>query len=480
MKNKLSQYLELAGSLNVQYADIRYEDIQSQEIRVRNESVDANRTSTHIGYGVRVLKQGAWGFSSSDTLHPKSIEETVKQAVQMAEISAKVSSQNIQLAAVPVVEDFVPSVAKIDPFHVSLDEKIDLLKHSSSLMKIPSVFLREASMSFRKIHKFFLSTEGSFIEQIRHETGCGITAYAKGDQGDMQNRSYPNAFGGDYSTYGFEFVQQTDLPGHALQCAQEAVALSNAPLCPSGTKDIIIMGNQMALQIHESIGHPSELDRVLGSEAAYAGTSYMTLDKKNISQIASTIVDITADATVPGSFGYFGYDDEGVKAQKVYLLKSGVLVGYLNSRETAFITGDTPMGAMRADGYWNYPLIRMTSINLLPGNQSLEEMVRDIDDGILFDGIKSWSIDDRRLNFQFGTQYGRIIRKGQLQEVVKNPTYVGESPSFWNSCDAIGDESQYHIYGVPNCGKGEPGQLMKLSHGASPARFRNRKVGVIQ
>ncbi len=480
MKNKLSFYLDVAKSLHVQYADIRFEEIHSHDLRLRNESVDSNRMSVQIGYGVRVLKNGSWGFASTNNIEQKSVEETVKQAVQLAEIAAKVSTQNIQLASIPVVEDFVESVAAIDPFEVSLEEKIEYLKEASSVMKIPSVFLREASMSFRKLHKFFLSTEDSFIEQTRHETGCGITAFARSDQGEFQSRSYPNAFGGDYSTFGYEFVTKTDLVGNALQCAQEAVALSNAPLCPSGTKDIIIMGNQMALQIHESIGHPAELDRVMGSEAAYAGTSYMTRDKCGVFQLASPIVNITADATVPGAFGSFGYDDEGVKAQKVYLIKKGILEGYLNSRETAYKTGDQPMGAMRADGYWNYPLIRMTSINLLPGDQSLQQMISDIDDGILFDGIKSWSIDDRRMNFQFGSQYGRIIRKGNLQEVVKNPTYMGESPTFWKSCDAIGDESHYHIYGVPNCGKGEPGQLMKLSHGTSPVRFRNRKVGVIQ
>lgn len=480
MKNKLISYIELAKSYHVQYADIRFEEIHSHDLRVRNESVDSSRTSVQIGYGIRVLKNGSWGFASTNDTHWKSIEEAIRQAVQLAEIAAQVSSQNIQLAAIPVVDDCVQSVAVIDPFRVSLQEKIEYLKEASSAMKIPSIFLREASMSFRKLHRFFLSTEGSFIEQTRHESGCGITAFARNEKGEMQSRSYPNAFGGDYSTFGYEFVQKTDLTGHALQCAQEAVALANAPLCPSGTKDIIIMGNQMALQIHESIGHPAELDRVMGSEAAYAGTSYMTQDKVRIAQLASTIVDITADATVPGAFGFFAYDDEGVKAQKVYLIKNGLLEGYLNSRETVFKTGERPMGAMRADGYWNYPLIRMTSINLLPGNQTLEQMIRDIDDGLLFDGIKSWSIDDRRMNFQFGSQYGRVIRKGRLEEVVKNPTYMGESPSFWNACDAIGDESQYHIYGVPNCGKGEPGQMMKLSHGTSPARFRNQKVGVIQ
>ncbi|MCK5848513.1 MAG: TldD/PmbA family protein, partial [Caldisericia bacterium] len=266
----------------------------------------------------------------------------------------------------------------------------------------------------------------------------------------------------------------------ATLCAEEAIALSQASLCPSGTKDVIIMGNQMALQIHESIGHPCELDRVYGYEAAFAGTSYMTTDKLGISQLASTIVDITADATIPGAFGYFGYDDEGVAGQRSYIVQSGVLRGYLNSRETAEIMGVKPMGAMRADGYKNYPLIRMTSVNLEPGNQTLKELISGIDDGILMDGIKSWSIDDRRINFQFGTQFGRVIKNGQLKEVVKNPTYTGVSPEFWNSCDAIGNADLWHLYGVPNCGKGEPGQQMRLSHGTSPARFRNIKVGVIK
>ncbi len=480
MEAILQKYLDQALSLGASYADIRIEDIQSQNIHVKNEGIEQLVNGEKKGFGIRVLKNGSWGFASSNLYTDSEIEKTLKRAIRIAEVSASVSQQKITLHPVPVVKDTVPSLAKTDPFTISLSEKIDLLKEATAAMKIhPSVMIRNATFSFRKLYKIFASTEGSYIRQERHETGCGITAFAR-NESDIQSRSYPNAFGGDYSTYGWEFVLATDLVGHAEQCAQEAIELSKAPTCPSGTKDIIIMGNQLALQIHESIGHPAELDRVLGFEAAYAGTSYMTLDKLDVSQIASTIVDITADATIPGSFGYFAYDDEGVKGQRDFIIKSGVLSGYLNSRETCSITGSKPMGAMRADGYWNYPLIRMTSINLEPGNQTLEDLVSGIDDGILFDGIKSWSIDDRRLNFQFGTQYGRRIKNGQLREVVKNPTYAGISPVFWNSCDAIGNADLWHVYGVPNCGKGEPGQTMRLSHGTSPARFRNIKVGVTE
>jgi TldD protein len=254
--------------------------------------------------------------------------------------------------------------------------------------------------------------------------------------------------------------------------------LLSAKPCPSMKTTVILDSNQMVLQVHESCGHPTELDRVLGTEASYAGTSFMTPEKLNNLKYGSDIVNIVADATIPYGLGTFGWDDEGIPAQKVYLIKNGLFVGYQSSRETAPVVNARSSGNMRADGWNRIPLIRMTNINLLPGEWKLEDMIADTKEGLFMTTNKSWSIDDKRLNFQFGCELARKIENGKLTEVYKNPTYADITPQFWNKCDAIGNENHWHLYGVPNCGKGEPGQSMFVGHATAPARFRNIQVGI--
>jgi TldD protein len=263
------------------------------------------------------------------------------------------------------------------------------------------------------------------------------------------------------------------------EAAELAVALLDAPQCPSGEMDLILDSTQVALQIHESCGHPAELDRVFGTEASFAGTSFLTTDKLERLRYGSEIVNIDADATAPGGLGTFGYDDEGVPAQKSPIIDRGLLVGYLTSRETAPRIGRQSMGSARAWTWSQIPLIRMTNINLRPGDAgSLEDLIADTREGIFMSVNKSWSIDDRRLNFQFGDQAGWLIRNGKRTKLVKNPTYTGITPRFWNSCDAICGPDEWTLWGLPNCGKGEPMQTGHVGHGAAPARFRGVTVGV--
>ena len=244
---------------------------------------------------------------------------------------------------------------------------------------------------------------------------------------------------------------------------------------------LIIDSPQLALQVHESCGHPIELDRVLGMEASFAGTSFLTLDKLDSLRYGSEIVNMEADATVPGGLGTFGFDDEGVAAQKVPIVTEGRFVGYLTSRETAPIIGRRSMGSSRASGWNVIPLIRMTNVNLRPGSAgSLDDLIADTSDGLFVSTNLSWSIDDRRLNFQFGTEIGWLIKDGRLTQMVKNPTYTGITPQFWGSCDAICSEPAWQLWGVPNCGKGEPMQTHGVGHGAAPARFRGVQVGAGQ
>jgi len=257
------------------------------------------------------------------------------------------------------------------------------------------------------------------------------------------------------------------------------VALLTAPECPGGQKDLIINPNQLFLQIHESVGHPTELDRVMGMEANFAGTSFVTTEKLNKLQYGSEIVNIVADSTIPGGLATQGYDDDGVAAQRWHLIKNGLFTGYLTNRETAHIIGEErSKGCNRADGWNRLPIIRMTNISLMPGDWTLDDLIADTDDGILIDCNKSWSIDDKRINFQFATEIAWEIKNGKKGQILKNPTYQGKTTEFWNSCDAICDDDHFVLWGTANCGKGQPGQTASMSHGCPPARFKNVTVGV--
>jgi len=298
--------------------------------------------------------------------------------------------------------------------------------------------------------------------------------------GEIQKRSYPNSFGGQHQLKGYELVEEWDLVDNAARIAEEAVALHDADQCPEGVCDLILDGSQLGLQIHESIGHPIELDRVLGSEANYAGMSFLTLDQLNRLRYGSEIVNVVSDARPehgPG-LGTFAFDDEGVPAQSTDIIRNGLFTGYLTSRETAAAIGQARSnGAMRADGWARIPLIRMTNVSLLPGDQSLAEVFEGTHHAIYMQTNRSWSIDDKRYNFQFGCEIGWEIRNGKRVRMLKNPSYSGISTEFWNACAAIAGPEHWTLWGTPNCGKGQPEQVMGTGHGASPARFSGVKVG---
>jgi TldD protein len=251
-----------------------------------------------------------------------------------------------------------------------------------------------------------------------------------------------------------------------------------APYLEPGTRDLIIDGSQVGLQVHESVGHPTELDRVLGDEAAFAGTSFVRLEDVGSLRCGSEHVTVTSDATIPGSLGSFGWDDEGVPAQRDYLVRDGILVGLQSSRESAPAIARTSNGCMRADGWNRIPLVRMTTVSLEPGTWDFDDLVADTDGGVYIETNNSWSIDDKRLNFQFACEIGWEIENGELGRMVKNPNYTGITPQFWGSCDAVCSRDHWRVWGLANCGKGEPMQVAHVAHGAAPARFRNVQVGV--
>jgi TldD protein len=450
----------------------------SESLSVRTGRVDALASTESIGIGIRAIAGGAWGFAATATLTDDAIADCAKQAVAIARASTMTSHAPVKLAPVPVVRDTWTGVSEIDPFTISLEEKLALLLAADELLRVPEAVTVSGSwLTFLKVRKLFGSTEGSLIEQSYVETGGGITAYALGD-GEVLPRSYPNSQGGQTVQGGWESILALDFVAHAPRLAEEAAALVTAAECPATTTTVIIDGSQIALQVHESIGHPTELDRVLGDEAAFAGTSFLTLEDLGVLRYGSDLVTVTADATVPGSLGSFGYDDEGVPAQRDYIVRDGILAGFLSSRESAPAIGRTSNGAARADGWNRIPLVRMTTVSLEPGTWSFNDLIADTDDGIYLETNNSWSIDDKRLNFQFACEIGWEIKGGKLGRMIKNPNYTGITPQFWGSCDAICSRDYWHVWGVPNCGKGEPMQVAHVAHGAAPARFRDVQVGV--
>jgi TldD protein len=334
-------------------------------------------------------------------------------------------------------------------------------------------------MQFRKIDSWFASSIGSRIHQRKVITGCGIVATSF-QGGEIQKRSYPNSFGGQHALQGYELVESLDVVKHAPVIAEEAVALHSAAQCPQKTGTLILGGSQLGLQIHESVGHPIELDRVLGQEANFAGTSFLTLDQLNKLRYASDIVNVVADARLDHGqgLGTFAYDDEGVPAQCTDVIKTGQFRGYLSNRETAHLIGlNRSSGTMRTESWNRLPIIRMTNVSLLPGTWAFDDLLADTDDGILMETNRSWSIDDRRYQFQFSTEIGWEIKGGKRGRMLKNPSYSGITTEFWNSCDAICKREHWTLWGTPNCGKGQPMQTMGTGHGASPSRFRNVRIG---
>ncbi len=487
MRDLTDRALNLAQVQGATYADIRIVHRATQDITVKDGVVQELSLDNSQGFGVRVIADGAWGFASSHRLEPSEVDRVAALAVQIARASALTRIAPVDIGPPEVHTASYRTPIEIDPFAVPLNDKVSLLLQADKEARaVKGVAVVECSLAFFRENKVFASTEGSYIEQEIIESGLGMVALAV-DEGEVQQRSYPNSFGRHQGTAGYEFVQQWDLVGNARRMGEQVVALLSAPQCPSDVATIILDGPQLALQIHESCGHPIELDRVFGTEAAYAGTSFLTPEKYGTFRYGSDIVNITADAVTPTGLGTFGYDDEGVPAQHTDIVKNGLFVGYLTSRETASqlqrINRSAPVrsnGAMRADGWNRIPIIRMINVSLQPGEWTLDDLIADTDDGIYMITNKSWSIDDKRLNFQFGTELAYEIKNGKLGRMFKNATYTDITPKFWGNCDAICNADHWHVWGTPNCGKGQPGQTAHTGHGASPARFRNVQVGVMK
>src|SRR5581483_5497136 len=482
MKHVANWALNAASARGTSYADVRVVAQRNRALATKNGKVGSASDAESVGMSVRVIVDGAWGFAASSELGRGAVEATAARAVEIARASARVKRGDVRLApAKPAVAEW-STPYEIDPFSISVEQNIDLLlRIDTELRAVSGITLAETNLNFSREEQWFLSSEGADIHQTKLSTGAGYAAYAFAGN-EIQKRSYPNSFGGQWQNKGYELVHELKLLKNARRIAEEAVALHKADQCPEGTFNLILDSSQLGLQIHESIGHPIELDRVLGMEANFAGTSFLTLDKLRKMRYGSDFVNVVADATQqhgPG-LGTFGFDDEGVAAQCTPIITNGLFTVYLSSRETAHTIGEKRSGGtLRAEGWNRLPMIRMTNISILPGKKplSLAELIASTDHAILMQTNRSWSIDDKRYNFQFGCEIGWEIKNGKCVRMVKNPSYSGITTEFWNSMDAICSRDDWTLWGTPNCGKGQPQQVMGTGHGASPARFRKIKVG---
>jgi TldD protein len=463
----------LAGGAS--YADARAVVRRSQLVATKNRRVDQVDDVESEGIGVRVLVDGAWGFACDRRLE----EAGARAAAERATTFAKAAPGKHERALVPIepVQGEYRTPREQDPIDVPLGDKIALCLSAEEAVGSDAIKVTTAFVRAMREQKVLVSSDGTAVDQDLVECGGGIEATAS--DGELsQIRSYPSQHSGSSAGAGWEYVLGLGLEREAPRLGEQAEALLSAPVCPAATTTVVLDADQVALQVHESIGHPTELDRVYGTEAAYAGTSFLHAGDLGSLRYGSELMNITADPTTPGGLGTFGYDDEGVPAARTPIVEAGVLSGFLTSRETAAKLGNGGGGSMRADGWSRMPLVRMTNLHLEPGEGALADLVADVDDGVYLETNKSWSIDDKRLNFQFGTQVAWEIKQGKLGRMLRDATYTGVTPVFWGSLDAVGGADNWVLYGLTNCGKGQPGQHAHVSHGAAPARFRNVQVGV--
>ena len=474
--------LGTASLRGASYAEARFVDERSRSLGTKNGKVSTAAEGETLGVGIRVIAEGAWGFSATKDLTREGVERCAAEAVAIAKASATVRTEPIRLAPEAAAKAEWSSRCDIDPFSTSIGQNLGLLLTiDHELRGVDGVTLAETNLTFRRYEQWYYNSEGSDIHQTRTTTGTGFTAHAFAGT-ELQKRSFPNSFGGQWQNRGYELLQELRLLENARRVGEECVALLKAPRCPQRRCDLVLGSSQLGLQIHESIGHPIELDRVLGYEANFAGTSFLTLDKLNTLRYGSDLVNVVADATEahgPG-LGTFAYDDEGVAAQCVPIITAGEFKGYLSSRDTAAVIGRGRSGGnMRAENWNRVPIVRMTNVSILPGEKQLspEDLIAGVDDGIYMETNRSWSIDDKRYNFQFGCELGYEIKGGKLGRMLKNPSYSGITTEFWNSMAAICSREHWTLWGTPNCGKGQPSQTMGTGHGASPALFKDVKIG---
>jgi len=468
--------LDTAVLRGADYADVRLVRYQRQNLGAEDQRISGIADTDDYGLGVRVLVDGAWGFSGTGNLTPEEVQRTAAEAVAIARASAGALREKVTLTPEPPRKLEFRTAYETDPFRVPIGEKTALLlKINERLRNNKSVQKAHAFMTLRRDERLYLSTDGSDMTSEAVTTAAGYQATAVGD-GDAKTRAYmPPPL-----TKGYENINAEDLLSNADRVAEQAVAHLRAPDCSVGRKDLILDPQNLSLTIHESVGHATELDRALGYEESLAGRSFATPDKLRNLKYGSGAVSFVADNTLEAGLATFGFDDEGVPGQRWHIVEDGLFVGYSTGREVAGQIGlERSNGGCRADHWGSIPIVRIPNLSLMPGRDplSLDELIADTDDGIYIEGRGSFSIDQMRCNFQFGGDAFWEIKKGKIVGMLKNVTYQSMTTEFWGSCDAVCDERFWVQDGVLNCGKGDPMQIAQMTHGAAPARFRNVMVG---
>lgn len=469
--------LETAKSQGASYADVRIVRSRLQSLGTREKRVTNISDSESYGCGVRVLVHGTWGFAASRTVTKEEIIRITRAAVTIAKANARLQKEPVRLAPVKAYVDSWDTPIKKNPFEVPLGDKINLLLEiNQEALKVKGVTFCTSSMTFVHEHKYFASTEGSFIVQSLHRCNPSFTVTSVNrEKGTFESRnSYSEPIG-----MGYEFVEEYPWMKDVRQAGEDVVAKHSAKSVEPGPRDLILHPSNLWLTIHESVGHPTELDRAMGMEANYAGTSFLTLDKRGSFKFGSAIVNVVADKTQKNGLASCGYDDEGVKTKAWYLVKDGVFVDYQTIREQAHILGQKESdGTSYAQSWSNVPFQRMPNISLEPGKNrlNLDQLIADTKDAILIKGRGSYSIDHQRYNFQFGGQTYYEIKNGKITGMLADVAYQARTPDFWNACDAICGPEEYYLGGSFFDGKGEPGQVNAVSHGCCPARFRKINI----
>ena len=460
----------------VDFCALRYVEESSEYLAVRQDVAEPPQLGTQRGVMVTVIDQGGLGYAATSDLSPAGMREAMARAHRYAKLTAGRSVVDYRTVAMPRPNGTYRSPVLKDPATLSRRDKYDLLAAESKSCRIDERIVDwEANLWSTDTHQAYFTADGGMVEQEFHFVvpNCSATAHANGE---TQTRTHAGRYNGFCRQGGLEILDAFGLEGSGRTVAEGALELLLSPNCPSGTMDVVLMPDQMMLQIHESIGHPLELDRILGDERNFAGTSFVTLDMFGKYRYGSELLNVTHDPTRPEQYASYGWDDDGLAAEKRFLIRAGMLERPLGGTISQRRAGMEGVANTRACSWNRAPIDRMANLNIEPGKSTMDELIAAVDFGVMMRTNMSWSIDDSRNKFQFGCEWGRVIRKGKLAEVVKNPNYRGVSATFWRSLSGVGDESTFQVMGTPFCGKGEPSQSVRVGHASPACRFSNVDV----
>ena len=473
MPDVLTDLVQLAASRGATYADARHVERESEIVSVRDGDVESVSRSSDRGIGFRVIDGGAWGFAATDQTSDAAMKGLVDEAFRRAKAAATTRSRPVTLAPIAPQKGEYRTTLVRDPFAVPMKERIALLTAADANLRGPNARSRRASVAAYRTRKRLVTSEGTDVSQEIVESGAGVAVTAaKG--GSKPAQRYDSRL---TRQAGWEFIEELDLVARAARYRDDAEATLDAPLADQKPTTLVFAPEFLALLVHESCGHPTEADRVLEYEVAFAGTTFMWPKDRNVLRYGSPYISMTADATLAGGMGTFGWDDDGVPAMKTKLIDKGVFTGYLTSRETAAGLGlPVTIGSARAEGWQHFPIVRMVNVSLDPGTQTYASLLAGVENGLLLEAPASYSLDDKRQNFHFSTQAARVIRNGQLEGYARGVAFQSLTPAFWGRCDGVADD--WELHGFLSCAKGEPLQLMRVGHGAAHARFRDVPIEV--